>query len=333
MLLSRHIFLAAALVGLTLAGSVHAQDTLLQQLSRSDSSWLRFNLVNGRVSLRCARMGGLETSNNGKDRKETINIQDDNSQSKLNYELTTKEERLTLTATATVDKMLIRREPLGKAAFTPIEFTQAPGEKITLTLGAGAEKRTFQSPDIWRLMIAQPKVCKEQLFPLLDMVHSGWKFSEIATGVEEKLLQSAGKDVAPDHKRWDKLIELLGDERFAKREAADRALRAEGLAAVGYLRQLDFGKLDAEQQFRVGKILDAFTGINGDDSTDEIATSLAADPSVWLDLLSRPEPATRKATAAQLAILLGEPIDVDPAADPDSQKEKREQLKARIESK
>ena len=83
----------------------------------------------------------------------------------------------------------------------------------------------------------------------------------------------------------------------------------------------------------MGRILDAFTGVNDDDSIEEVASSLAADPTVWLDLLARPEPATRKAAAGQLVMLLGEPIDIDPAADPDAQKDKREQLKARIESK
>jgi hypothetical protein len=324
---------AAVLLGLVLAGAAQAQESLLIQLSKSDSSWLHFGMINGRVSLRCARMGGLETSNSSKERKETLNIQDENNQSKLNYELTTDNERFTLTAVASVNNVVIRREPRGKAAFVPVEFTQAPNEKTTLTLGAGPEKRTYQASDIWRLAIARPKECKEHLFPLLEMIRSGWKFSETAAGVEEKLLQEAGKDAAVDRARWAKMVEQLGDERFAKREAANRSLRAEGIAAVGYLRQLDFSKLDAEQQFRVRKILDAFTGLNGDDSIEEIAASLAADPMVWLELLSRPESATRKAAAKQLAMLLGEPIDVDPAADPDSQKEKREQLKARIEAK
>ena len=332
MLFPRTIAVAAALLGLAAAGAAQAQESLLIQLSRSDASWLHFSMINGRVSLRCAngRTGNIQQQQCA---KEKLAIQDDNNQSKLNYELTTDEERFTLSATASVNNFVIHREPRGKAAFAPVEFTQAANEKVTLTLGAGPEKKVFQAQDIWRLAIARPKECKDRLFPLLEMMRAGWKFSETVAGVEQKLMQAAGKDAAADRARWAKLVEQLGDERFAKREAADRSLRTEGTAAIGFLRQIDFRRLDAEQQFRVGRILDAFTGLSGDDSADEIASSLAADPMVWLDLLARPELATRKAAAGQLVLLLGEPIDVDPAAEPDSQKAKREQLKARIESK
>ena len=46
--------------------------------------------------------------------------------------------------------------------------------------------------------------------------------------------------------------------------------------------------------------------------------------------LDRPEKTTRTAAAKQLAALLGEPIDVDPAADPATQRKQREQLRTKI---
>ena len=55
--------------------------------------------------------------------------------------------------------------------------------------------------------------------------------------------------------------------------------------------------------------------------------------SAVLSQLGRPEADTRKTAARQLTALLGEPIDVDPAAAPDTQKAKREKLRARIEKK
>ncbi len=71
----------------------------------------------------------------------------------------------------------------------------------------------------------------------------------------------------------------------------------------------------------------------GGDAPDQIAASLANDPRVWLALLARPEPSTRQTAAQRLAALLGEPLPVDPAADPETQKDQRKQVEARIEAK
>ena len=54
---------------------------------------------------------------------------------------------------------------------------------------------------------------------------------------------------------------------------------------------------------------------------------------VWLALLARPEPPTRQTAARELARLLGEPIAVDPAADPNAQKDRRALLQTRIADK
>ena len=52
-----------------------------------------------------------------------------------------------------------------------------------------------------------------------------------------------------------------------------------------------------------------------DDTAQQIASWMIADPEVWLALLARPEEPTRRLAAAQLAKLLGQPISFDPAAD------------------
>jgi len=110
-------------------------------------------------------------------------------------------------------------------------------------------------------------------------------------------------------------------------------MRAGGMAALGYLRQLNLDRLDAEQRFRVRRIIDALTEQSEEDAPDKIAALLAADLEVWLRLLERPEAAVRQAAAGNLAALLGLPVDIDPAADPASQKAKREQLREKIREK
>ena len=49
-------------------------------------------------------------------------------------------------------------------------------------------------------------------------------------------------------------------------------------------------------------------------------------------LLERPERSVRRTAARQLTAMLGEPIAVDPAADPETQKSQREQLRAKFDS-
>ena len=73
---------------------------------------------------------------------------------------------------------------------------------------------------------------------------------------------------------------------------------------VGSLEQLDDAQLDAEQQFRVRRIIASFRARIVADVPDQIAAKLFLDPLIWLALLDRPEKATRAAAAKQLAALL-----------------------------
>jgi hypothetical protein len=70
----------------------------------------------------------------------------------------------------------------------------------------------------------------------------------------------------------------------------------------------------------------------GDDVPEQIAASLADDPSVWLALLGRSDVATRRTAAQQLTTLLGHSIEIDPAADPVSQEKARDELRKTIEA-
>jgi hypothetical protein len=191
----------------------------------------------------------------------------------------------------------------------------------------------FRTRNLWQLLLTQPNECQQYLVPLLEMLRPNWNLAETTTRVEERLLQEANGDGDASRVRWAGLVTQLGDESFAKREAADRALRTGNASAIAYLRQLDISHLDTEQQFRINRILEAMAVQNGDDSVEQVAATLATDPALWLALLGRPEPSTRRTAARELAKLLGQAIPVDPAADPGSQKDKRDQLRARIAEK
>ena len=127
-------------------------------------------------------------------------------------------------------------------------------------------------------------------------------------------------------------MEQLGDESFAKRQAADRGNRAADPAVLNYLQQLDFSRLDTEQQFRVRRIIEALSTRLGDDSPEQAASWLAGDPSIWLILLGRSEAATRRQAVGQLTAILGSPIPVDAEADPSTQKTQMEQVRLPIDN-
>lgn len=306
----------------------------LRQFTQGNQPMLRFSMVDGRVIMGCRGQTNLRSeSNAGKTRKESLIVASDRGQATLTYERTNAKEELKISVAGSNRKMSISRLPVGKSAVVPMEFQQEADEAVTLTLGTGEHRQVFRAADFWRLAIAQPKECREQLIPLLDMLRTDWKLAEIVKRVESSLLANAGTDVAAKNARWGKLVEQLGNDQFAKREAADRELRTGGISALTYLRRLNLDQLDAEQQFRVRRILSALGGRSDDDSVDNVAALLAHDPLVWLALLGRPETATRQTAARQLVKLLGHPIDIDPAAQPDTQKAKREKLRAQIEKK
>jgi hypothetical protein len=320
---------ALVLLALAIADLAQAQEApLLSRVVRT--GWLQFGIVGGRMTLEGARMGSMRTTSKSKQRDEALNIRADNNQPAMNYEQTTANERLVIDV-ASGDRLTIRRTPRGGSSSLRLEFSQIPNDKIALTLGSGASRQVFRAQGIWQLLITRPRECREQLLPLLELLRPNPKLADMAATVEERLVQEAGVDATAQRARWAALVAQLADESFAKREAADRALRGGNARAIAYLRQLDFHRLDAEQQARIHRILDAVAAQNTEDSAEQVAVSLAGDPVIWLTLLARPQVAVRKAAAQQLTTLLGETIPIDLAADPDTQKDKREQLRAQIE--
>ena len=112
------------------------------------------------------------------------------------------------------------------------------------------------------------------------------------------------------------------------------------------LRQLDPHELDAEQQLRIQRIVGAFFDAHASSpaqrniigrevsrfDVQQIVVQLAGDPAAWLVLLKHPDESIRRTAARQLMALLGEPIAVDPAADPETQKSQRKQLRAKFQA-
>jgi hypothetical protein len=259
-------------------------------------------------------------------------IRNESGEPTVNYKRNNAKEKIYLDVVAG-DRIEMRRIPQGKSDLMPVEFVQIPHGKITLTLGAAGHQQVFNAAGLWHLWIAHPQECQKYLVPLLEMLRPDWRLSEMESKVEERLLQGMDEETANQRARWAKLVEQLGDDRFAKREAADRMLRAADPSVLNFLRQLDFHRLDAEQQFRVRRIIESLAGPITDDSPEDVATLLGGDSTVWLALLGRPEVGTRRIAAKQLASLLNEPLSIDPEADPATQASRRTQLQSSLEEK
>ena len=194
-----------------------------------------------------------------------------------------------------------------------MRFLQQPGRSLTLSLGSSPEQRDIHAATIWELLIAHRDECREFLLPILYRMRPGWDLMVTADLIQEQLLQMAAEGKPPQYARWQKLVEQLGDDSYSKREAADRRLRAAGRRVLAFLNKLDGQALDAEQRFRISRIVRSFQG--QEQSPREIAEEMSDDPSIWLAVAADERESVRRTSLSELRRLLEQPIDFDPAAE------------------
>jgi len=247
----------------------------------------------------------------------------------VSYELLGPDEQFSLKIVGR-DQISIRRLPQGDSKTTAVRFTQEPHRPLSLSVGVKPRQEVYQAASLWHLLIGQREVCRQHLVPLLQPLRTDWNLLATADRIEEELLQRTAAGQLAEQHRWRELVGQLASDRFSRREAADRQLRLAGRAAVGYLEQLDLGKLDAEQQYRIHRIIRTLPAATGDDTPGQVVPWLAPDPNIWLSLLVRDKQSTSRLAARELESLLGGPIRFDPAADPALRREQIDEIRARI---
>lgn len=283
---------------------------MLDQLVRSEH--LVFEVVLGQVTLTGSGLGGRNTSATGPDRSESLQMRVTQNETQLNYQLSIPAEVFSVTVSGT-QAVQVQRTPRNAASFAAIAYVQRPGRPVVLSVGSDDARWSIEAPTLWHLMLAAPDRCREHLLPMLGSLGPNWDLEQAARAIEEGMLQGTTGEALAERARWSKLVAQLADDAFARREAADRDLRAGGSAAVGYLRQLDFASLMPEQQYRVRRILETASNAGGDTVAD-VVVWLSGDAYAWLLLAGRDELATREAAAARLDEILGEPVAFDPRA-------------------
>lgn len=278
------------------------------------AGWIQVSLVSGRIQVAGSRVGLINPHINRNGSTEQLTVQSNEAVPTVGYELSSKRERMSFHVDGT-DGLRLVRQPKEGVTFAAVEYRQPYGGKVLLAIGTGDERRAFESASLWHLLFTEPEACRQHLLPVLEVLNPQWHLNALANDVEEALITSARDGLMPDRQRWDSLVEQLGDAQYARREAADRELRACGRIVAAYLEQFDRGQLDAEQDYRVRRILAALALNASDDAPEQVAMWLAGDRAVWLALLARDDPATRRLAAERLEALMGRRISFNPDAD------------------
>jgi hypothetical protein len=299
------------------------QTPFLTEMLRQPS--VRVELTSGRVALKVTQRWVTTRNSSNGPTQERISIRAMGGDPTLDYDLTTLEEEISIRF-ASANRLEIRHVPRGDSKVTPVEFDQPATGPVTLKVGA-KDVREYQAASLWHLAMAEPAECRQLLFPLLALLQPNWDLGKTGDEIRAVLLRMAEGASRTDHKQWAEWVRQLGDDQFAKREAADQHLRDAGRGIVSYLQQLDPTRLDAEQRFRIRRIVNALTVTNGEDSPEHVASWLFGDASVWLAMLASPEESTRKTAARQLGAILGGPVAFDPAADAATRKKQLDALR------
>jgi hypothetical protein len=321
--------LAAVVAGILVSSSAIAQPPPATPLLNTilSQSWVRFEVASGRVAMRVAQPAQTGTMSSSGTRLERISVRALGNDRTIDYELTTPEEEFSLRFSSAT-RMEIHRLPKGDSKITAVEYDQPATGPITLKVGV-KDVREYRAASLWHLLLTEPAACRESLLPLLGLLRPNWALVKTGDEVQAVLLRMAQRDVRPDQKQWSEWVRQLDDDQFTKREAADRQLRDSGRAVVSYLQQLDPARLDAEQQFRIHRIISALTSTSGDDTPEQVAALLFADAGVWMAMLASPEESARRIAAKQLGTLRGGPVAFDPAADPQTRKKQIEALRGK----
>lgn len=292
-----------------------ADDVVVTQMLNNvrAQGWIQFRMASGRIA--CTGSPQVNFSNTAGPlfggRRERLTIHSNGATPTIAYEMTDATSQFLLDTSAG-NRFQIRRIPKSdRSDAVGVEFRQVPGEPILLKVGAKGQERSYRAESIWHLFLLEPAVCRERLAPLLRSVHREIDFAKTAVEVEENLVRTAASSV-PDQKRWSEWVDRLGDSRFTVREAADRQLRAEGRVVFAYLSHLDVARLDAEQRYRVQRILQSLSNTGNDETVAQIANWLSGDAVTWLALLSSDNPTTRRVAAQRLAGVTEIPIRFDP---------------------
>jgi hypothetical protein len=296
-------------------------------------SHVECRLLGGRIWLTSKHIGGQISSTfrgNGQV-QESLAVDLSSAWPRLEYQALSQEFAIHASVSAG-EQVSIRREPATGTPGPRVIFKQVPDGGVELEWQDGDERAVCRGPTLWHILLTKPQFCRRELAPLLKLVHPDWDLATEADAVEQAVLNAARQTRNDRSARWNELLDELASDAFSRRRAADRALRAAGLAVVPFLRGLDDARLEPEQRMRVRRIVASLTRFDDEDTPDRVALWLVGDPAIWLALAARDDEHLRRTAAAELEEILGRPINFDPTADADKRGEQLARLTNEIAS-
>ncbi len=264
------------------------------------------------------------------DIRESLSVTVDGGVPSVSYELVDATQQVTYEF-SDGDQVKIQRQPAVESTAVPLTFSQG-SNRLVLEIGQGDSLRRYTASSFWHLMLAQPQICQEHLLPLLQVLRSHWPLAEEAQELEDSLLLLAESGVVEQREKWALLVDQLRSVNFKQRQAADQELRLAGPVVLSYLSQLDHSLLNAEQRYRVRRIVESLTTYSAD-APERVAATLLADNSIWLILLCHEDLPTRQLAAVHLSHLHGRSLDFDPAGDTHQRHEEIARLRSRLRLK
>ncbi len=292
------------------------QDAVLAPSLLSKLQIVHYGIISGRIVAVSSHIGTSMTHSRpadqatGRRERVSIDVQTTGLPS-VHYEMSSPREELMIEVVE-ADQLTIRRTAKDKK-LNSLEFQQPRRGDLVLSIGEGSQRTVMQAVSLWHLALAEPEVCRVELFPLLELLRPSWHLASLTGAIEESLSRWAVAHRVADRRVWQTWVESLGSPHFSERQAAERHLLDAGPAVLPFLEHFGRDLLDAEQRNRVRDLV-ALLDDDQEDTVDRVVTWLAADPEVWLSLLSRPDEARRRLAAQQLSQLLGSPVDFDAGA-------------------
>lgn len=267
----------------------------------------------------------LESQASNNERRERLSVTLSGDATTVSYELAASDWQISFEI-LDGKEVLIRREAKDPKASLPLVFHQPPSGPVSLRLGEGAVEREFVAENFWRLLVAEPEACRD-LMALLELLKPNWRLAETAKAAERSLYDSVRAMSGADQENLRRLVGELASGKFARRQAAERDLRAQGRDALPFLMSIDWRRLDAEQRFRLQSLFHELSGGGADDTPERIALWLIRDPKLWLRLLEREDESHRRIALQQLERLLSRRLAFDPAADEATRRRQLDALK------
>jgi hypothetical protein len=291
--------------------------------------WLDYKLVAGRVVATSTYPAGMNISFGpsviGGRLREHLQLLILEDQASVRYDLGGDGQELSIVLAQSGEFSIRRTREKPKYA---VHFSQQPGAKLSLTVAEAEGEQRLEGESFWHLYFERPELVRRHLIPYLELLRPSWQLAATGFAIEEALVQRAQNPQTLDTQRWITLVNDLASPKFAVRQRAERELLRIGQVILPFLESLDRSALDAEQAARVAALVDVLS-VDYEDTADRIATWLVADRQIWLALLARDEESRRQVAQRQLAVLVGHPIEFDPAADAATRQSQLARLKAR----